>query len=280
MDREQITYHAVTHWGRSSIRYPPLVGMLALSPPVGAPEAPRQPRAVEEGPDRRCRASRGRAVVQPPPSRARPPPASGLQKHPRRLALPCSGMAAGPESGGECGICYEAYQGVRGGRAPRRLPCSHSLCQNCLHKLVCRAATVAFISCPFCRMVTLMPEMAPGGRGMTAIPGTPHRARLTAGEEEEENEGSGAHWASGHSVAMEVACAAHAPVFTVSSMVAPCSLRRGPEAPGAFVLGLPGRGLLLDSQPPLTSVENLRLGFAAGILILIVATFFLLVFLK
>lgn len=189
-------------------------------------------------------------------------------------------MAAGLETGGECGICYEAYRGVRGSRAPQQLPCSHSLCQNCLHKLVCRAATVAFISCPFCRMVTLVPEMAAGGRGMAAVPGTLHRAQLTAGEEEEENEGSAARRASGHSMAMDVACAAHAPIFTVSSMVAPCSIRRSPEAPGAFVLGLPGRGLLLDSQPPLTSVENLRLGFAAGILILIVATFFLLVFLK
>ncbi|XP_048821999.1 E3 ubiquitin-protein ligase RNF186-like [Lagopus muta] len=186
-------------------------------------------------------------------------------------------MAAGPETGGECGICYEAYRGVR---APQQLPCNHSLCQNCLRKLVCRAATAAFISCPFCRMVTLVPEMAPGGRGLTPIPGTPHRPQLTAGEEEEDDEGSGARRAPRHSMAMEVACAAHAPIFTVSSMVAPCSLRRGPDAPGAFVLGLPGRGLLLDSQPPLTSVENLRLGFAAGILILIIATFFLLVFLK
>ena len=186
-------------------------------------------------------------------------------------------MVVGPEAGGECGICYEAYWSAGGGRAPQQLLCRHSLCLSCLRKLVCRAATVAFVSCPFCRMVTLVPELAPGGPGVTPASGTPR------GEEEEE-EGSGAppetRQASARSVAVEVACAAHAPVFAVSGMVSPCGLRRGSEAPGAFVLGLLGRGLLLDTQPPLASMENLRLGFAAGILVLIVSTFFLLVFLK
>lgn len=185
-------------------------------------------------------------------------------------------MAVGPETSGECGICYEAYRGAGGGRAPQQLPCRHSLCLNCLRKLVCRAATVAFVSCPFCRMVTLVPELTLGGPGATLASATPHR--------EEEEEGSGAppaaRQASGRSVAVEVACAAHAPVFAVSGMVSPCGLRRGSEASGAFMLGLPGRRLLLDTQPPLASMENLRLGFAAGILVLIVSTFFLLVFLK
>lgn len=187
-------------------------------------------------------------------------------------------MAVGPETSGECGICYEAYRGAGGGRAPQQLPCRHSLCLSCLRKLVCRAATVAFVSCPFCRMVTLVPELPPAGPGVTLASGT------LRGEEEEEEEGSGvspaAQQTSARSVAVEVACAAHAPVFAVSGMVSPWGLRRGSEAPGAFVLGLPGRGLLLDTQPPLASMENLRLGFAAGILVLIVSTFFLLVFLK
>ncbi|CAM9679307.1 unnamed protein product [Bubo scandiacus] len=190
-------------------------------------------------------------------------------------------MAVGPEAGRECGICYEAYWGAGGGRAPQQLPCRHSLCLSCLRKLVCRAAAVAFISCPFCRMVTLVPELALGGPGATPALGTPHGDEE---EEEEEEEGSSAppdtHQASARSVAVEVALAAHAPVFAVSSMVSPCGLRRSSEAPGAFVVGLPGRGLLLDTQPPLASMENLRLGFAAGILVLIVSTFFLLVFLK
>lgn len=193
-------------------------------------------------------------------------------------------MAAGTEASGECGICYEAYRGAGGARAPQLLSCHHSLCQSCLRKLVCRAAAVAFVSCPFCRMVTLVPELALGGCGAAPALGTPRGAQLLPREEEEEEEGSsapaGAHQALGRSVAVEVACAAHAPVFAVSSMVTPCGFRRSPEAPGAFVLGLPGRGLLLDPQPPLASMENLRLGFAAGILVLIVATFFLLVFLK
>lgn len=129
-------------------------------------------------------------------------------------------MAAGTEASGECGICYEAYRGAGGARAPQLLPCRHSLCQSCLRKLVCRAAAVAFVSCPFCRMVTLVPELALGGCGATPALGTPRGAQLPPREEEEE-EGSGApagaHRAPGRSVAMEVACAAHAPVFTVWS---------------------------------------------------------------
>ncbi|OPJ67946.1 hypothetical protein AV530_002134 [Patagioenas fasciata monilis] len=188
-------------------------------------------------------------------------------------------MALVLEAGGECGICYEAYREAGGVRAPQQLPCHHSLCLSCLRKLVCHVATIAFISCPFCRMVTLVPELALGGPGATPALGTPCRE-----EEEEEEEGSGVppdtHQASARSMAVEVACAAHAPVFAVSGMVSPCGLRHGPETSGAFVLGLPRRGLLLDAQPPIASMENLRLGFAAGILILIVSTFFLLVFLK
>ncbi|KAK2535511.1 hypothetical protein Q9233_003808 [Columba guinea] len=186
-------------------------------------------------------------------------------------------MAVAPEAGGECGICYEAYRGAGGVRAPQQLPCRHSLCLSCLRKLVCHVAAMAFVSCPFCRMVTLVPELALGDPGATPALGTPHR-------EEEEEEGSSVppdtHQASARSMALEVACTAHAPVFAVSGMVSPCGLRHGPEPPGAFVLGLPRRGLLLDAQPPIASMENLRLGFAAGILVLIVSTFFLLVFLK
>ncbi|CAN8198118.1 unnamed protein product [Coccothraustes coccothraustes] len=179
-------------------------------------------------------------------------------------------MAAGPEPGRECGICYEAYWGAGGG--PQELPCRHSLCQRCLRRLVCRAATVAFVSCPFCRTVTLLPEPAPAA---TADPGTPR------GERQPEN-GGGAPPDPGQGSSRSVAalCSSQAPVFAVSSSVSPCGLRRGSEAPHAFVLGLVGRGLLVDTQPPLASMENLRLGFAAGILVLIVSTFFLLVFLK
>lgn len=248
------------------------------------------PRAVEEErvgpvptghPGARLKFSRGGGDPCPAPQHLpghghHPPPAFKSSGGQAVLAL--SAMAAGPEASGECGICYEAYWGAGGGRAPQQLPCRHSLCLNCLRKLVCHAATVAFVSCPFCRMVTLVPELALGGPGAMPASGTPH------GEEEEEEEGSitppDTRQASASSVAVEVACTAHAPVFAVSGMVSPCGLRRGSEAPGTFVLGLLGRGLLLDTQPPLASMENLRLGFAAGILVLIVSTFFLLVFLK
>lgn len=204
--------------------------------------------------------------LSPPRARPSPPPAfksSGAGPCPR------SAMAAGPEPGPECGICYEAYWGAGGG--PQQLPCRHSLCQRCLRRLVCRAATVAFISCPFCRMVTLLPERAP----VTADPGSP------PGEQQQEH-GGGAPPDPGQGSSRSVAalCSSHAPVFAVSSSVSPCGPRRGSEASHAFVLGLLGRGLLLDTQPPLASMENLRLGFAAAILVLIVSTFFLLVFLK
>lgn len=190
-----------------------------------------------------------------------------------------STMAGGLEATGECGICYDAYWDAEGGRAPQQLPCRHWLCLSCLRKLVCHAATVAFISCPFCRMVTLVPELAPGAPGVTPAIEIPR----WGGEEEEEGGVSrappGTRPALPPSVTVDMACAAHAPIFAVSGMVSPCGLRHSSEAPGTFVLGLLGRGLLLDTQPP-ASMENLRLGFAAGILILIVSTFFLLVFLK
>lgn len=180
-------------------------------------------------------------------------------------------MAAGPEPGRECGICYEPFWGSGGG--PQTLPCRHSLCQRCLRRLVCRSASVASVSCPFCRMVTLLPELAPPA---TPDPGTP------PGEQQQPENGGGAPPGPGQASPLSVAalCSPHGPVFAVSSSVSPCGLRRGSEAPHAFVLGLLGRGLLLDTQPPLASMENLRLGFAAGILVLIVSTFFLLVFLK
>uniref|UniRef100_A0A8C3QZL9 RING-type domain-containing protein n=1 Tax=Cyanoderma ruficeps TaxID=181631 RepID=A0A8C3QZL9_9PASS len=89
-------------------------------------------------------------------------------------------VPTGPEPGRECGICYEAYWGAGGG--PQQLPCRHSLCQRCLRRLVCRAASVAFVSCPFCRMVTLLPELAPA---VTPDPGSPR------GEQQQEN-GDGA----------------------------------------------------------------------------------------
>lgn len=201
------------------------------------------------------RAPWGRAEVQGRlPRPLSPPPGF---KSGEAGPCPRSAMAAGPEPGRECGICYEAYWGAGG--EPQQLPCRHSLCQRCLRRLVCRAATVAFVCCPFCRMVTLLPELAPAG---TAEPGTPR------GEQRQERGGG-----AGPDPAL---CSSHGPVFAVSSSVSPC----GSEAPHAFVLGLLGRGLLLDTQPPPASMENLRLGFAAGILVLIVSTFFLLVFLK
>lgn len=167
--------------------------------------------------------------------------------------------AAAPEAGRECGICYEPYRGAGPGGGPQLLPCRHSLCRRCLRRLLCRAAAGPFLSCPFCRMVTLLPE--PGTAGTAGAPDIPDTV-TPLGEQQQSSTGA---------VITPVP-----PVFAVSSSVSPC----GSEPPPAFLLGLLGRGLLLDAQPPLASMENLRLAFAAGILVLIVSTFFLLVFLK
>uniref|UniRef100_A0A670KAP9 E3 ubiquitin-protein ligase RNF182 n=1 Tax=Podarcis muralis TaxID=64176 RepID=A0A670KAP9_PODMU len=58
----------------------------------------------------------------------------------------------------ECGICYEAYKEASSGQVPKLLWCCHSLCLACLRKLVCQNTAFSFVVCPFCRMVTLVPE--------------------------------------------------------------------------------------------------------------------------
>ncbi|XP_005997961.1 RING finger protein 227 [Latimeria chalumnae] len=50
------------------------------------------------------------------------------------------------ETESECGVCYQPYN--RGRRAPRLLPCQHTLCTACLRELLRPAAA---LSCPFCR---------------------------------------------------------------------------------------------------------------------------------
>ncbi|KAJ7308049.1 hypothetical protein JRQ81_008551 [Phrynocephalus forsythii] len=65
---------------------------------------------------------------------------------------------AGPERRvPECAICYEAYQ-VAGGPWPKLLQCCHSVCLACLTKLLCPSPASAFVVCPFCRRVTVVPE--------------------------------------------------------------------------------------------------------------------------
>uniref|UniRef100_A0A803U0J3 RING-type domain-containing protein n=1 Tax=Anolis carolinensis TaxID=28377 RepID=A0A803U0J3_ANOCA len=58
----------------------------------------------------------------------------------------------------ECGICYESYKESAGGQVPKLLWCCHSVCLACLGRLVCQNGTFSFVVCPFCRMVTLVPE--------------------------------------------------------------------------------------------------------------------------
>ncbi|XP_075761341.1 uncharacterized protein LOC142819307 [Pelodiscus sinensis] len=208
----------------------------------------------------------------------------------------------------ECGICYEAYGAASQWRMPKLLLCHHSLCLSCLRKLVCQARAVSFVVCPFCRTVTPVPK-----QGLQALqndeavlrasvapcslrsPGGPAGADLGPGEEEQEAAPSSASACpmsdSSLTLDVEFNYVTHSSIFTISSMVAPYGLA-GPGSPRAwsgvhvqelqntFLVGLPGRAAPPDAQPPLSSVENLRLCFAMGILILIISVFFLLLFLK
>ncbi|CAM4663940.1 uncharacterized protein LOC142069441 [Caretta caretta] len=206
----------------------------------------------------------------------------------------------------ECGICYEAYKAASQGRVPKLLLCQHSLCLACLRKLVCQARAISSVVCPFCRTVTLVPK-----QGLQALQnnedilreasalGSPRvlaGASSAPGEEEREDEAapSASEYStsdSSLSLDVEFNYVTHSSIFTISSVVSPYGLA-GPGSPRAwsglrvqevqntFLVGLPGPAAPADAQPPISSVENLRLCFAMGILILVISVFFLLVFLK
>ncbi|XP_074871500.1 uncharacterized protein LOC142023934 [Carettochelys insculpta] len=209
----------------------------------------------------------------------------------------------------ECGICYEAYKAASTWRVPKLLLCHHSLCLACLRKLVCQTQDISFVVCPFCRMVTLVPEQGLQAlqddedvlRESSAQSSLAGAGSAPGGEEEEEAVAAAAAAASSTvegsshdsslSLDVEFNYVTHSSIFTISSMVAPygLSVSGSPrpwgglhmqEVQNAFVVGLPGRAAPPEVQPPITSVENLRLCFAMGILILIISIFFLLLFLK
>ncbi|XP_025058844.1 E3 ubiquitin-protein ligase TRIM23-like [Alligator sinensis] len=209
----------------------------------------------------------------------------------------------------ECGICYEAYRVPSRWRVPKLLLCHHSLCLSCLRKLVCHNRAFSFISCPFCRTVTLVPEQglqalkndedilretsAQSSLPASGVLAAEHKAQGEEEEEEEEPPSASECSLSDSTLSldMDFNYVTHSSVFTVSSMVPPNAIRV-PASPGAwhgfhmqevqntFVVGLPSRVTPVDIQPPISSVENLRLCFAVGIIILIVSIFFMLVFLK
>ncbi|KAG6924347.1 E3 ubiquitin-protein ligase RNF186-like, partial [Chelydra serpentina] len=128
-------------------------------------------------------------------------------------------------------------------------------------------------------------------------PGVPVGASSALGEEKEEEEEavpSTSEYStsdSSLSLDMEFNYVTHSSIFTISSVVSPYGLAvpgsprawsglHMQEVQNAFLVGLPGRAAPADAQPPISSVENLRLCFAMSILILIISVFFLLVFLK
>ena len=60
----------------------------------------------------------------------------------------------------ECSICMFEYQ-VEGDRCPKLLPCSHTVCLDCLQQLV-RRTTINKIECPICRADTTVPAEGAG----------------------------------------------------------------------------------------------------------------------
>nr|XP_056716109.1 E3 ubiquitin-protein ligase RNF182-like [Euleptes europaea] len=200
----------------------------------------------------------------------------------------------------ECGICYEAYKEASRGRVPKLLWCRHSLCLACLRKLVCQSRAYSFVVCPFCRMVTLVPE-----QGLQALKDDEALLREMApqgpegvdSDEEpmDDKDSSGSpSWSlsnSALSLDVEFNYMTSSPIFTVSSLVPayPTGLHPGTgnlgrfqlqEIPNTFLVQFPSSSSSQDSQPPPSSVENVRLCFAVTIILLIISIFFSLVFFK
>lgn len=198
----------------------------------------------------------------------------------------------------ECSICYEAYREGASGRGPKLLCCQHSLCLACLRRMVCRSPAFSFVVCPFCRTVTLVPEQGP-----QALRDDESLLRMIApwgqagtGPKEPPKDEKDATARAGRDSAplprdAEFNYGGSTPVFTVSSLLPayPPGLPSETGTWGRFpaqevrntmLVGLPSRGCSQAAQPPPPSVENLRLGFALTIILLIVCVFFSLVFLK
>ncbi|XP_054853233.1 uncharacterized protein LOC129341900 [Eublepharis macularius] len=199
----------------------------------------------------------------------------------------------------ECGICYEAYREASHGRVPKLLWCHHSLCLACLRKLVCETQAYSFVVCPFCRMVTFVPE-----RGLQALRDdeallqemAPQGLEGMDSEEEpvDNKDSSGSSsWSlsdSALSLDVEFNYITNSPIFTVSSLVPayPTRLHPGRGNLGRFQLQelntllveFPSNASSQNSQAPPSSVENVRLCFAVTIILIIISIFFSLVFFK
>ncbi|XP_077778789.1 E3 ubiquitin-protein ligase RNF183-like [Podarcis muralis] len=200
----------------------------------------------------------------------------------------------------ECGICYEAYKEASSGQVPKLLWCCHSLCLACLRKLVCQNTAFSFVVCPFCRMVTLVPEA-----GLQALRNDEALLREIAPQREwklEDREELGDSKDSPGALDlplsdsvltldMELNYRTGSPIFTVSGIVPvypATGFHSGPgfrswfhvqEVQNPVLVELPHRASSRDSEAP-ASVENLRLCFAVTIILLIVSVFFALVFFK
>ncbi|XP_048369182.1 E3 ubiquitin-protein ligase rnf152-like [Sphaerodactylus townsendi] len=200
----------------------------------------------------------------------------------------------------ECGICYEAYRVASHGRVPKLLWCHHSLCLACLRKLVCQTPAYSFVVCPFCRMVTLLPE-----QGLQALKDdeallqemAPQGLEVMDSDEEpvdDKDSSRSPSWpvrTSAVALDMEFNYMASSPIITVSSLVPAYAtgLHSGmgslgrfqlQDLPNTLLVQFPSSSPRPDSQLPPPSVENVRLCFAVAIILLIISVFFSLVFFK
>ncbi|XP_058015542.1 RING finger protein 208-like [Ahaetulla prasina] len=191
----------------------------------------------------------------------------------------------------ECNICYESYQEVSTRRVPKLLWCFHTICLACLRKLVCQSKVVSFVVCPFCRMVTLVPQ-----GGLQALRNNeallreigPPRAEVSQatsedGLEEDKDSTRGSNWSFGDvALSLEYTYRPTSSIFTVSNTVPafPMGFHAGiwsglhlQEMQNAVVIEMPPRAF---SAP--ASVENLRICIAVTLILLVVSIFFMLVF--
>ncbi|KAK9392356.1 RING finger protein-like [Crotalus adamanteus] len=192
--------------------------------------------------------------------------------------------------GKECNICYEFYQDATR-RVPKLLWCSHTVCLACLRKLACRSRMVSFVVCPFCRMVTLVPQ---GGLQALknnetllreiGLPGTQvPQAPSEDGLEEDKESIRVSNWSFGNlALSLEYTYSPPSPIFTISGIVPVFSTGfhagmwnglRLQERQNAVVVEMPPR---TASAP--ASVENLRICFAVTLILLVVSIVFTLVF--
>uniref|UniRef100_A0A8D2LRH6 RING-type domain-containing protein n=1 Tax=Varanus komodoensis TaxID=61221 RepID=A0A8D2LRH6_VARKO len=199
----------------------------------------------------------------------------------------------------ECAICYEAYEGASGERAPKLLWCHHSVCLACLRKLLCRHTAFSCVVCPFCRTVTIVP--AGGLRGLKNDEGLLREVTISQagggtdadvepdGDKDSTRASRGALRPAAPSLGFSYRPSS--PIFTISSFIPAYSAALQPsvglwsnlqlqEVRNTVLVELPSHAPPTGNSETPMAVENVRICFAVAILLLIVSVFFALALFK